>query len=131
MLEFAVISTDKGEAVDVLREQTDATAVVFFGDDVTDEKAFRRMRDADVGVKVGPGETLGALPRIDVARTTSARQPLSHTLLAAGDRELGRRARRAAAHQLGVEHLDDGQARPRRVVQQISPRDGPSRRWAA
>ena len=58
VLEFAVISTDKGEAVDILREQTDATAVTFFGDDVTDEKAFRRMRGADVGVKVGPGETL-------------------------------------------------------------------------
>ena len=32
--------------------------MVFLGDDVTDEKAFRRMRDADVGVKVGPGDTL-------------------------------------------------------------------------
>jgi trehalose 6-phosphate phosphatase len=60
VLEFAVISTDKGEAVDVLRQQTDATAVTFFGDDVTDEKAFRRLRDADVGIKVGPGETLAA-----------------------------------------------------------------------
>jgi trehalose 6-phosphate phosphatase len=58
VLEFAVISTDKGEAVDILRGQTDATSVTFFGDDVTDEKAFRRMRDADVGVKVGSGETL-------------------------------------------------------------------------
>ena len=64
VLEFAVISTDKGEALDILREQTGATAVVFFGDDVTDEKAFRRMRDADVGVKVGPGETLAGY-RID------------------------------------------------------------------
>jgi trehalose 6-phosphate phosphatase len=58
VLEFAVVSTDKGEAVDILREQSAATAVTFFGDDVTDEKAFRRMRDADVGVKVGDGETL-------------------------------------------------------------------------
>ena len=58
VLEFAVIHTDKGEAVDILREQTAATTVVFFGDDVTDEKAFRRMRAGDVGVKVGPGETL-------------------------------------------------------------------------
>jgi trehalose 6-phosphate phosphatase len=58
VLEFAVITTDKGEAVDALRVQTGATAVVFFGDDVTDEKAFRRMRVADVGVKVGSGETV-------------------------------------------------------------------------
>jgi trehalose 6-phosphate phosphatase len=58
VLEFAVISTDKGEAIDILRDRHDASAVVFFGDDVTDEKAFRRMRDADIGVKVGPGDTL-------------------------------------------------------------------------
>ena len=58
VLEFAVITTDKGEAIDILRDQTGATAVAFFGDDVTDEKAFRRMRAEDVGVKVGPGETL-------------------------------------------------------------------------
>jgi trehalose 6-phosphate phosphatase len=58
VLEFAVISTDKGEAIDIIRDRDGATAVVFFGDDVTDEKAFRRMRMSDVGVKVGPGDTL-------------------------------------------------------------------------
>lgn len=57
VLEFAVIQTDKGEAVDILRDQTGSTAVVFLGDDVTDEKAFARMRDGDIGVKVGPGDT--------------------------------------------------------------------------
>lgn len=64
VVEFAVISTDKGEAVDILRDRHDATAVVFFGDDVTDEKAFRRLREDDIGVKVGPGETL-ARYRVD------------------------------------------------------------------
>ena len=64
VLEFAVISTDKGEAIDILRDRHHATAVVFFGDDVTDEKAFRRLRDADIGVKVGPGDTLAGF-RID------------------------------------------------------------------
>lgn len=57
VLEFAVITTDKGEAIDILRDQHRASAVIYFGDDVTDEKAFRRLRDGDVGVKVGPGET--------------------------------------------------------------------------
>jgi trehalose 6-phosphate phosphatase len=57
VLEFAVISTDKGSAIDVLRERGAATAVVYFGDDVTDEKAFLRLRNGDVGVKVGPGLT--------------------------------------------------------------------------
>jgi len=64
VLEFAVIVTDKGEAVDILRNRCAATAVVFLGDDVTDEKAFRRMRDGDIGIKIGPGETLAGF-RVD------------------------------------------------------------------
>lgn len=58
VLEFAVITTDKGEAIDILRDEHQASVVIYFGDDVTDEKAFRRLRDGDVGVKVGTGETL-------------------------------------------------------------------------
>ena len=61
--EFAVIDTDKGEALELLRRQGDADAIVFFGDDVTDEKAFSRMGDTDVGVKVGSGDT-GAVYRV-------------------------------------------------------------------
>ncbi len=64
VLEFAVITTNKGSAIDALRERDDATAVVFLGDDVTDEKAFARLRDGDVGVKVGPGPS-AAQYRID------------------------------------------------------------------
>lgn len=71
VLEFAVISTDKGEAVDILREQHAASVVVFFGDDVTDEKAFRRLRDGDVGVKVGPGDTLAGY-RIEAPEDVAA-----------------------------------------------------------
>ncbi|MBB3037466.1 trehalose-phosphatase [Hoyosella altamirensis] len=58
VIELAVISTDKGQALDILRHQEGATAAVFFGDDVTDEKAFRRLHGPDVGVKIGPGESL-------------------------------------------------------------------------
>lgn len=64
VLEFAVVTTNKGSAIDVLRERDDATAVVFLGDDVTDEKAFARLRDGDVGVKVGPGPS-AAQYRVD------------------------------------------------------------------
>ena len=58
VIELAVVETDKGEALDMLRRQADATAALFVGDDVTDEKAFARLTDPDVGVKVGHGETL-------------------------------------------------------------------------
>jgi len=64
VLEFAVLSTSKGEAVDILREQTASTAVVFVGDDVTDETAFARLRDDDLGIKVGPGPTAAGF-RVD------------------------------------------------------------------
>ncbi|GAY19170.1 trehalose-phosphatase [Mycobacterium sp. shizuoka-1] len=56
--EFAVIDTDKGVAIELLRERSAASAVVYFGDDVTDEKAFSRLTDDDIGVKVGQGQTL-------------------------------------------------------------------------
>jgi trehalose 6-phosphate phosphatase len=58
VIELAVVQTDKGRALDVLRHQVGASAAVFVGDDVTDEKAFARLAGPDLGVKVGPGETL-------------------------------------------------------------------------
>ncbi|MGZ4588191.1 MAG: trehalose-phosphatase [Mycobacteriaceae bacterium] len=64
VIELAVIATDKGDAIEALRQRVNATAVVFFGDDVTDEKAFRRLGPDDLGVKVGPGDT-AATYRVD------------------------------------------------------------------
>jgi trehalose 6-phosphate phosphatase len=60
VVELAVVQTDKGHALDTLRHQAGATAAIFLGDDVTDEKAFARLSGPDLGVKVGPGETLAA-----------------------------------------------------------------------
>ncbi len=60
VLELSVVETDKGHALDVLRHQAGASAAVFFGDDVTDEKVFARLSGPDVGIKVGPGQSLAA-----------------------------------------------------------------------
>jgi len=57
VLEMAVVQVSKGAAVDSLRERLGADAVLFIGDDVTDETAFARLRPGDVGIKVGDGET--------------------------------------------------------------------------
>ena len=57
VIELAVVPTDKGHALDIIRHQESASAAVFFGDDVTDEKAFASLHGPDVGVKVGDGET--------------------------------------------------------------------------
>ena len=53
ILEFSVIDTNKGTALDAIRHQVGASAVIFFGDDVTDEDGFRTLTGPDVGVKVG------------------------------------------------------------------------------
>lgn len=57
VVELSVTQTDKGHALDTLRHQVGATAAVFIGDDVTDEKAFARLTGPDLGVKVGPEDT--------------------------------------------------------------------------
>lgn len=57
VVELAVIETSKGHALDRLRDALTVDAVVYLGDDVTDEKAFAHLHDGDLGVKVGPGDT--------------------------------------------------------------------------
>jgi trehalose 6-phosphate phosphatase len=64
VLDLSVARMDKGAALDLLRERVAADAVLFAGDDVTDETAFARLRSGDVGVKVGPGDT-AAPHRVD------------------------------------------------------------------
>jgi trehalose 6-phosphate phosphatase len=53
VLETSVVHASKGEAVAFLRQAAGATAVLFAGDDTTDEDAFARLVPGDVGVKVG------------------------------------------------------------------------------
>ncbi len=57
VVELSVLQTDKGRALQSLRQRLGATAVVFLGDDVTDEDAFAILSGPDVAVKVGPGTT--------------------------------------------------------------------------
>ena len=58
VLELSVSHADKGSAVTALGRSVDAMARIYFGDDVTDEDAFMRMRrPQDVTVKVGTGST--------------------------------------------------------------------------
>ena len=53
VLETSVVHASKGEAVTFLRQVSGATAVMFAGDDTTDEDAFARLGPGDAGVKVG------------------------------------------------------------------------------
>ncbi|WP_420712781.1 trehalose-phosphatase [Gordonia sp. MP11Mi] len=58
VIELAVIETSKGHALDRLRDRVHAQAVLYLGDDITDEKAFAHLNlPGDVSVKVGDGAT--------------------------------------------------------------------------
>ncbi|MFH0980720.1 MAG: trehalose-phosphatase, partial [Planctomycetota bacterium] len=71
VIELSVVETNKGTALRRIRRRLGATAVLFLGDDVTDEDAFDTLLGPDVGVKVGPGESRArfrAANTIEVAR---------------------------------------------------------------
>ncbi|HWL93592.1 MAG TPA: trehalose-phosphatase [Phycisphaerae bacterium] len=57
VVELGVVETSKGRALEVIRQRVGASAVLFFGDDLTDEEAFATLSGPDVGIKVGPGDT--------------------------------------------------------------------------
>ena len=60
VFEFSVVSGDKGQAMDWLRSEFEATATLFIGDDITDEDGFIRLGGIDVGIKVGEGQSAAA-----------------------------------------------------------------------
>ena len=70
--ELAVVDTNKGTALNTLRKRVGADAVVFFGDDVTDEDGFAVLGASDLGVKVGAGETLASERLADTDEVTEA-----------------------------------------------------------
>lgn len=57
IVEVGFSGIDKSDAVEEVRLMSGAGSVLFFGDDVSDEPVFDRLRADDVGVKVGDGPT--------------------------------------------------------------------------
>lgn len=60
VLEVSLSTATKAHALEALRRRTGADAVVFAGDDVTDEDALAALHPLDLGVKVGDAETVAA-----------------------------------------------------------------------
>lgn len=63
ILEVAVLDVTKGSFLEAARKDLGADAVVFVGDDVTDETALRVLYDGDLGVKVGPEDPVTSCAR--------------------------------------------------------------------
>ena len=67
IIEYAFRHEGKDSAVAELRARTDASAVLFAGDDVTDEDALRSLEATDLGVHVGSRPTAATLCVPDIA----------------------------------------------------------------
>ena len=80
VLELAVTDADKGSALRRLRAELGPAAVMYLGDDVTDEDAFRTLADGDLGVKIGDGETAATLRIPDPAAAVALLRRLADLL---------------------------------------------------
>ena len=57
VVELLARTASKGAALRTLGERVGRTPIIYLGDDITDEHAFAEMSDADLSVRVGPGES--------------------------------------------------------------------------
>ncbi|KRA25883.1 trehalose phosphatase [Microbacterium sp. Root61] len=71
IVEYSFRQEGKDTAIAVLREHVGATAVVFAGDDVTDEDAMAKLGPDDLGIRVGDGRTAAAV-RVGSAKELAA-----------------------------------------------------------
>ncbi|HKP05707.1 MAG TPA: trehalose-phosphatase [Microbacterium sp.] len=79
IVEFAFRHEGKDSAIAELRERVGATAVLFAGDDVTDEDALASLGEGDLGVRVGEGQTSAAVRVADIAALAALLHRLAET----------------------------------------------------
>ncbi|WP_248259165.1 trehalose-phosphatase [Georgenia sp. EYE_87] len=60
VVEMAVLEVTKGDALHQLRGALGVDAVLYAGDDTTDEDAFAVLGEGDVSIKIGDGESAAA-----------------------------------------------------------------------
>ncbi|MGO1228742.1 bifunctional alpha,alpha-trehalose-phosphate synthase (UDP-forming)/trehalose-phosphatase [Brachybacterium sp. AOP42-C2-15] len=82
VVEFAVVHTSKGVAIDALARASAADAWLYLGDDVTDESVFAQLGAHDVGLKVGGGDTAATLR---ISDTEAVRGVLQRLLALRGE----------------------------------------------
>ena len=66
IVEYAFRHEGKDSAIANLRERVHADAVLFAGDDTTDEDALRSLQSQDLGIHVGDGETAARVSVPDI-----------------------------------------------------------------
>lgn len=83
IVEYAFRQEGKDSAIATLRERTGATAVLYAGDDITDEDALRSLHPGDVGVHIGPGPSAATILVPDIAAFAAILQRLADLRAAA------------------------------------------------
>ncbi len=78
IVEYAFRDVGKDAEVAWLRARAGATAVLFAGDDVTDEDALASLDAGDVGVRVGPGDTAASVRVDGIAELAALLVRLAH-----------------------------------------------------
>jgi trehalose-phosphatase len=77
IVEYAFRQEGKDSAVAALRERTGATAVLFAGDDITDEDALRSLQPGDLGVHIGTAPSAASVIVPDIAAFAALLQRLA------------------------------------------------------
>lgn len=80
VVELSAVEADKGSALEEVRA---GSVVAYLGDDLTDEDAFARLRNGDVGIKVGEGETIAPYRLADPAAAVRFLRDLARARAAA------------------------------------------------
>jgi trehalose 6-phosphate phosphatase len=83
ILEYSFRHEGKDAAIAQLRAVTGATAVVFAGDDVTDEDALESLRPGDLGIHVGDRPTAAAVSVRDIPALADLLERLANRRVAA------------------------------------------------
>jgi len=78
VVEFSVVEQNKGAALNEIRRQVNASAVLFIGDDLTDEDGFATLGGPDIGVKVGDSETIAEFSIVGTDEVARLLAKLSH-----------------------------------------------------
>lgn len=86
VVELSVVDANKGTAVLGLKASRGADAVVYLGDDVTDEHVFTRLGPDDIGIKVGAGQTAAAYRVDDCEAVTGVLEQIVRVLRTAPGR---------------------------------------------
>jgi trehalose 6-phosphate phosphatase len=89
VVEVVAPSVSKGQCVRLLRRRFSAAAVVFIGDDTTDETVFVALKPPDVGVSIGARETSARFRTPDRSRVGAILERLLELRRAALRRSAG------------------------------------------